>query len=98
MRLVWKIAGDKVEEVKKIVHKNETLVRQSVSFRSAGALGLPGDATYLLIDGSEEAGRVAREELSSLAEEVKDSDAEEVLKRFDEAEESAAIGLGSVFG
>ena len=79
--------------------RDDLVSRQSILTRDAAALGIDKDVFYMKIDGSEE-GIKRAEELAKEFEFVKldEKEAEEVNKKIKEEEESAADGMGMIFG
>jgi hypothetical protein len=91
----------KKEQIAKIndLARDDLVSRQSILTRDATALGIDKDVSYTKIEGSEE-GLKRAEELAKELELVKldENQAVEVDKKIKEEEESAADGMGMIFG
>jgi hypothetical protein len=91
----------KKEQIAKIndLARDDLVSRQSILTRDATALGIDKDVSYTKIEGSEE-GLKRAEELAKELELVKldENQAAEVDKKIKEEEESAADGMGMIFG
>ena len=97
MQVVFFVEKENLNKVKDIT-KEEPIVRQSITFRDNKSLGLEKEGNYLLIDGSEEACKVAREKLKDLAIELEGEEKETVINKMKEMENSALEGFGGIFG
>lgn len=97
MEAIFRIPKDKYSGLKEAVTSDEVLSKQSLTFRDNESLDIEEKGYYLLIDGSEEAIKKAREVLEG-AEELKGGDAEKLIEKIKSQEESAAEGFGSIFG
>lgn len=71
--------------------------RQSIVVRDAVSLGVQKDGTYIYIDGTEEALRLAREWLKGMVTELPEKERDEVIKKMEEQEASVFEGVGSIF-
>lgn len=99
--MVYAIFEVKKEDSRKIdeVLKDDLVSRQSITTRDASSLDIDKDAVYVKIEGSEEGVRRAEELFKELsAKKLDEKEAEEINKRMEAQDESAALGLGSVFG
>ena len=92
MREVYDIKPSELAKAQEALGKDDITSRQSVYTRTASSLGLKEDKTYLIIDGSEEAIKIADILLKNAATKIKNKDA--ILKKFDEIENEAAEGFG----
>ena len=81
-----------------VVWKDDVVSRQSVTARDAKSLGMPGDDRYVLVEGSDAGVARAAELLKDIAKTLKGADAEVVYRRFRAQDESAASGMGLIFG
>ena len=79
------------------VLRDDQVSRQSQKVRDAAAMGGPGDAVYVLIEGSPEAVRHAEELLAQVGARLPSSDAEALYRRFKDEEEAASAGMGLFF-
>jgi hypothetical protein len=99
--MVYIIFEVKKEQIGKInaLLKDDIVNRQSILTRDASALGIDKDVSYLRIEGSEKGLKRAEElakefEFSKLAE----NDARDIDQKIKEQEDSAADGMGMIFG
>jgi hypothetical protein len=99
--MVYIIFEVKKEQIGKInaLLKDDIVNRQSILTRDASALGIDKDVSYLKIEGSEKGLKRAEElakefEFSKLAE----NDARDIDQKIKEQEDSAADGMGMIFG
>ena len=91
----------KTEEVGKInqMLKDDIVSRQSILTRDASSLGLDKEVSFVKIEGSEEGLKKAEEiakELNFKKLDKKESD--DINKKIIEQEDSAADGMGMIFG
>ncbi len=92
MRVVYEVPASNLAKAQELLGKEDITSRQSVYTRTAVTLNLPGEKTYLIMDGSESAVAVADKLLQGLA--ARSKDQEMVLKKFDEIESRSAEGFG----
>ena len=99
--MVYVIFEVKKEQIGKVneMLRDEVVNRQSILTRDAGSLGIDKDVFYTKVEGSEEGVKQA-EDLAKEFEFVKLSknDAKEVDEKIKKQEESAADGMGMIFG
>ena len=91
----------KTEEVSKInqMLKDDLVSRQSILNRDASSLNIKKDVSYIKIEGSEEGLKKAKE----IAKEFKfkklnNKESKEINIKIKEQEDSAADGMGMIFG
>ncbi len=77
--------------------RDDLLSRQSQKVRDAAALGGPADATYVLVEGAEEAIRRAVELLAPIGTRMAATEGETLYRRFKEEEDAASAGMGLFF-
>ena len=91
----------KTEEVGKIskLTSDDTVSRQSILIRDSSSLNLKGNFSYVKIEGSEEGIKKA-EEIAKEAnfKKLDAKKAKEINKKIEEQEDSAATGMGMIFG
>lgn len=80
------------------VYKDTLVGRQSITVREARALGLGGEGTLVLVEGSSEGVSQAEGLLKERATTLAGADAEAAYKAFRSQDDEAASGLGFVFG
>ncbi len=99
--MVYAIFEVKKEDSRKIdeVLKDDLVSRQSITTREASSLDIDKDVVYVKIEGSEEGIKRAEELFKEIsAKKLDEKEAEEINKKIEAQDESAALGLGNVFG
>jgi len=96
MREVFLVAGDKRQKAEDVLKKDDVVGRQSIIIRMCSSLGFKDDGFFIIIDGNEEAVKKATELLGEFV--VKFNEKDAVLKKYDELEDKAMHGFGSIFG
>ena len=99
--MVYVIFEVKTEDAGKIneLTKDDTVSRQSILTRDATSLGIDKEVLYVKIEGSEEGIKQAED----IAKEhdfkkLDSSEAESINTKIKEEEETAADGMGMIFG
>ena len=99
--MVYVIFEVKKEQIGKVneMLRDDVVNRQSILTRDASSLGIDKDVFYTKVEGSEEGIKQA-EDLAKEFEFVKlsENDAKEVNEKIKKQEESAADGMGMIFG
>lgn len=98
MKAVFFIPSENYSKCKNLVYGDETVSRQTINFRESRALGMEKDGYYLEIDGSDESVKRTKEIIGDMGKEVDQKEKEEVLKKIEDQETSAAQGFGTLFG
>ena len=98
MEIVLKIKKEKLQKVKDLLLKDDTVSRASVTFKESKSLGFKGNEYFCYISGLEEACNKAKELTKNIAEIVNKKEMEEIVKKIKEEEESAMSGFGNIFG
>lgn len=80
------------------VYKDNVAGRQSITVREARTLGLGGEGSLILVEGSDEGVARAEAILKEHATVVTGADAEAAHKAFRSQDDEAATGMGFVFG
>ena len=91
----------KTEEVGKInqMLKDDLVSRQSILTRDASSLSIDKDVSYVKIEGSKEGLKKAGEIAKDLKfKKLSKKKSGEVNKKIEEQEDSAADGMGMIFG
>ncbi len=99
--MVYAIFEIKKEDSRKIdeVLKDDLVSRQSITTRDASSLDIDKDVVYVKIEGSEEGIKRAEELFKEFsAKKLDEKEAKEINKKMEAQDESAALGLGNVFG
>lgn len=96
---VFKVDRSKAAEIPKIT-EDEIVSRLSITTRDSNALGMEDDCVYVLIDGQEEGIKRAKEMFESkmIGRALPNEQAQRVADAVSAEEESAAEGMGSLFG
>lgn len=93
---VFEVPMEKKSEITKVTG-DDLVSRQSIATRDAKALGMEGSCNFVLVEGSEDAVARARE-LFKVADVSEAAGADEVRSKIRAEEESAADGMGMLFG
>lgn len=91
----------KTEEVSKInqMLKDDLVSRQSILNRDASSLNIKRDVSYIKIEGSEEGLKKAKEIAKELKfKKLNNKESKEINIKIKEQEDSAADGMGMIFG
>lgn len=96
--IIFEVKSEHTGNINKFM-KDDLISRQSILTRDASALNIDKDVTYLKIDGSEQ-GLKRAEEVAEEMEFAKldEKEAAEVNEKIAEQEDSAADGMGMIFG
>ena len=78
--------------------RDDVIGRQSVTSREARSLGLSGDGTIVLVEGSEDGVRRAEALLKEAASPLSGPEAEAAYRAFRRQDDEAASGMGLIFG
>lgn len=81
-----------------LVYKDNLAGRQSITVREAKTLGLGGEGSLVLIEGSEEGLARADALLKDAGTALAGADADAAYRAFRSQDEEAASGMGFVFG
>jgi hypothetical protein len=78
--------------------QDDLVSRQTLNIREAKGLGMPGDETYVLIEGSEPSLKKAVELVGAEGKVIPSPDRERIRESLKKAEDEVAEGLGLMFG
>ncbi|MCD6503471.1 MAG: hypothetical protein DRN30_05195 [Thermoplasmata archaeon] len=92
---VFKGRSQKDEE---IFSKDDIVSRQSIRTYDLASLGLEGEGVVILVEGSEDAVRRAKELAKDKLEIIEDEEAEKIYEKIKELEDSVSMGVGAIFG
>lgn len=81
-----------------LVYQDNLAGRQSITVREARSLGLGGEGSLVLVEGSEEGVARADALLKEAGTALAGAEAEAAYRAFRSQDEDAASGLGFVFG
>jgi len=93
---LFSVPTSKRAELDPILH-DDRLSRQSQKVREASALGGPGDALYVLLEGAPDAMARADGLLAGVGTKLTGADSEMLYRRFKDEEEAASQGMGLFF-
>lgn len=96
METVLQVESKNMSKMKEILNKDDVVSRASITFREGSMIGK--DGYFCLVQGSDEQCKRAVEISKDLAKEADVKDAENLVAKIKEEEESAAAGMGSIFG
>ncbi|RLF41595.1 MAG: hypothetical protein DRN12_02810 [Thermoplasmata archaeon] len=96
--VIFEVPSEQQSKINDLI-KDDVISRQSILTRDARALNIDKDVSYVKIEGNEEAIKKAEE----LAEELEfkkldEKEASEINDKIREQEDSAADGMGMIFG
>lgn len=97
MYVVFKVEKKNVPKIDELF-KDDIVSRQSIVRRDGISLELNDENLYVLVEGSEEGIKRAKEIASSFSTILEGKDLEEVYKRFKAQDDRSLEGLGSIFG
>jgi hypothetical protein len=81
-----------------VVYKDNLAGRQSITVREARTLGLGGEGSLVLVEGSDEGVARAEDLLKESGAVLTGADAEKAYRAFRSQDDEAASGMGLVFG
>ena len=96
--VIFEVKPEKISKINELL-KDDLVSRQSILTRDSSSLNIDKDVSYLKIEGSNEGIKKA-EELAKEFEfkKLSKKDAEKIDKKIEEQENSAADGMGMIFG
>ncbi len=95
--VIFEVKSEDVGKINKMI-KDDLVSRQSVLTRDSSSLNIDGDFSYLKVEGSKEGLKRAEELAKEFDFKKLDSKkAEEINKKIEEQEDSAASGMGMIF-
>ncbi len=97
MYVIFKVDRVKSKEID-LLYKDDIVSRQSVIKREGQSLDLKEDSIYVLVEGSEEGIKRAKEIAEKFASIPEQKEMENIYKKFKEQDESSLEGMGSIFG
>ena len=78
--------------------QDDLVSRQTIAVRDTASVGLEGEDTIILIEGSRDALEKAKEILADDGSLLVDNEKKDVYDKIKEAEDNVAEGLGLMFG
>ena len=95
--IIFEVKSEDIGKINTLV-KDDIVSRQSILTRDSSSLALKGDFSYLKIEGSNEGLKRAEEIAKELEfKKLNKKKAEEINKKIEEQEDSAATGMGMIF-
>lgn len=95
MYRVFRVPAAQSAKIDTVLH-DDLVSRQSVVVRDARSLGVDGEGTIVLVEGSGEA--LARADVLLEGARMPAAEAEAAYKKFRSQDEDAASGMGLIFG
>lgn len=95
--VVISVPNDKKNKIKEVL-RDDLISRQSITTRDAGALKIEKEVQFVLIEGDETALERAKELFKELGTPEEGQMAEDIYSKFKKDEETAAAGVGFIFG
>jgi hypothetical protein len=96
--MIFKVKSEDTGKIKKLVD-DDLVSRQSVLTRDSSSLDIKGESSYVKIEGSKEGLKRAEELGKELGfKKLSGKEAEKVNDMIEEQENSAASGMGTIFG
>ena len=95
--VIFEVKKEESGKINKVI--NDDLVsRQSITTRDASSLDIKGDATYLKIEGSDDALKKAKEISKEMGfKKLGEKQAKEINEKIEAQDDSAASGIGMIF-
>ncbi len=97
MYRVFRIPAAQIAKID-AVYADNVAGRQSITIREARTLGLSGEGSLVLVEGSDEGVVRAETLLKDVTTTLTGSEAEAAYRAFRSQDEDAATGMGLVFG
>jgi hypothetical protein len=96
--VIFEVKSEEVGKINQML-KDDLVSRQSILNRDASSLNLKKDVSYLKIEGSEKGLKKAEEIAKELKfKKLNKKESEEINIKIKEQEDSAADGMGMIFG
>ena len=96
--VIFEVKSEEVGKINQML-KDDLVSRQSILNRDASSLNLKKDVSYLKIEGSEEGLKKAEEIAKELKfKKLNKKESDEINIKIKEQEDSAADGMGMIFG
>ncbi len=102
MDLVFEVQLKEKSKLEKILKEDpyaeKSFSRNGYKLQDGLSVGQDKEKTYLFIRATDEFAAFAKEKLKEIAEECKPEVVSAVVKKIEETENSAEVGMGSIFG
>jgi hypothetical protein len=96
MDIVLQVTSTNMNKLKEVLGKDDIVSRASIKFRDGSVIGKKD--YFCVVSGREDQCRKALEISKELAKEADKKDADNLVAKLKEEEESASAGLGGIFG
>lgn len=96
MKEVFLVSSENKDKAEQLLRSNDIVSRQSITVRSAPHLDVDEEGYFIIIDGSEEAIKMAHGLLDELASKYEHKD--KVIAKVKEQEDKAIEGFGDILG
>ncbi len=97
MYRIFRVPANRLSAID-LVYKDNLAGRQSITLRDSRALGVRGEGSLVLVEGSEEGVARAEALLKENATTLTGVDAETAYRAFRAQDDEAASGMGLIFG
>jgi hypothetical protein len=95
--VIFEVKPEDTGKINTII-KDDTVSRQSIVIRDSNSIDIKGNNSYLKIEGSETGIKKAKELAKELGlKELDKKKTEEINKKIEQQEDSAATGMGMIF-
>ncbi len=84
-------------EIETAFLKDDTVSRQSLTFRTAANYGIKDDGMLIRVSGSEDGLEKAKEIIGGKGKPVEGAEKERILKQISEEEDAVSQGFGAIF-
>lgn len=97
MYRVFRVPAGQTDKIDALL-KDELVSRQSIVVRESRSLGVEGEGTLVLVEGSDAGLKKAEELLKDTSKVLAGTEADSAFRRFKAQDEDAAVGMGLIFG
>jgi len=95
--IIFEVKSENLGDINKLI-KDDLVSRQSILTRDSSSLDLKGDLSYVKIEGSDNGLKRAEEIAKELGmKKLDEKKANDINKKIEEQEDSAASGMGMIF-
>ena len=99
MEWITFVKSENVAKAEEALRKDFDLAaKQSITVKAASSLGIEAQGSFFHISGTDEGVKKCKELIKEFIEEIDEEKLEEAKKKIAEESESAAAGMGSIFG
>lgn len=96
--VIFEVKSENSGKINKLI-KDDLVSRQSILTRDSNSLDIKGDYSYVKIEGSKEGIKRAEELAKELElKKLDEKKAKKINEKIEEQEDSAASGIGMIFG